>query len=391
MHILGGAQSDFARNLAREGRDLTALCGDLVDAAVFDAKVDLADIEVIHVGNAFGELFARQAQMGALPATAREGLYGVPATRHEAACASGSAALLAAMADLEARRYDLALVVGIEQERSVPGDEAARIMGTAAWTGHEGATATFLWPHMFEQIAVAYHERWGLDRAHLREIAERNLFAARGNPFAQTRAWSPVAWDDDAKNPAIEGKLRRLECSQVTDGGAAIVLASARWIEARRRKPRARVRGWGHRTASLGLDAKLARHQRGQLLMPHVAAAIADARRRANTELATIDGFEVHDCFAITEYLAIDHLGLTEPGQCFRAVEDGTIKRINPSGGLIGGGHPVGATGVRMVLDASLQVSNRAGACQLPDAHTMQTLNIGGSATTAISFVIGAP
>jgi acetyl-CoA C-acetyltransferase len=98
----------------------------------------------------------------------------------------------------------------------------------------------------------------------------------------------------------------------------------------------------------------------------------------------------VHDCFAITEYLAIDHLGLTAPGQSFRAVEDGTLRRINPSGGLIGGGHPVGATGVRMVLDAMKQVSNRAGACQLADARTIQTLNTGGSATTAISFVIGA-
>ena len=385
MFVLGGYQSDFARNLGREGTDLATLTGELVDGALADAELAITDIEVIHVGNAFGELFARQAQMGALPATARPALWGVPASRHEAACASGSAAILAAMADLEAGRYGVALVVGIEQERSVPGDEAARIMGTAAWTGHEGETAKFLWPHMFERIAEAYAERYGLDRAHLRAISEHNLRAARGNPRAQTRSWRAVEWTDATANPIVEGALTRLECSQVTDGGVAIVLASAAWLAAHpRRAPR--ILGWGHRTASLSLDAKLARRD-GPLLVPHVAAAADDARRRAGG--APIDAYEVHDCFAITEYLAIDHLGLTPPGESYRAIENNQLARINATGGLIGGGHPVGATGVRMVLDAARQVSGRAGDCQLPDVSRVLTLNIGGSATTAISFVIG--
>ena len=104
---------------------------------------------------------------------------------------------------------------------------------------------------------------------------------------------------------------------------------------------------------------------------------------------------EVHDCFTITEYMALDHLGLTPPGQGWQAIEDGRIERtgalpVNPSGGLIGGGHPVGATGVRMVLDASRQVTGRAGACQVDGAHTFATLNLGGSATTVASFIVGA-
>ncbi|MEJ7601251.1 MAG: acetyl-CoA acetyltransferase [Kofleriaceae bacterium] len=385
MFVLGGYQSDFARNLAREGTDLAALTGELVDGALADAALAITDVEVIHVGNAFGELFARQAQMGALPATARPALWGVPASRHEAACASGSAAILAAMADLEAGRYDVALVVGVELERSVPGDEAARIMGTAAWTGHEGETAKFLWPHMFDRIAEAYAERFGLDRGHLRAISEHNLRAARGNPRAQTRSWHQVEWSDATANPIVEGSLTRLECSQVTDGGAAIVLASDRWLAAHpRRAPR--ILGWGHRTAALSLEAKLARRD-GPLLVPHVATAAEDARRRAGG--APIDAYEVHDCFAITEYLAIDHLGLTPPGESYRAIDDNRIARINATGGLIGGGHPVGATGIRMVLDAARQVTGRAGDCQLPDVSRVQTLNIGGSATTAISFVVG--
>jgi acetyl-CoA C-acetyltransferase len=131
------------------------------------------------------------------------------------------------------------------------------------------------------------------------------------------------------------------------------------------------------------------------LLVPHVAEAVEEARRRANRSLGAIDAFEVHDCFTTTEYLAIDHLGLTRPGESWRVIESGETERtgrrpINPSGGLIGGGHPVGATGVRMALDASRQVSGRAGDCQVDGATTVQTLNLGGSATTVVSFVIGS-
>ncbi len=116
---------------------------------------------------------------------------------------------------------------------------------------------------------------------------------------------------------------------------------------------------------------------------------------RAGVTLDDLDGIEVHDCFTPSEYLAIDHLGLTAPGQSWQAIEDGRTERtgalpINPSGGLIGGGHPVGATGVRMVRDAALQVSDGAGACQVPGARTFATLNLGGSLTTAVSFVVAA-
>jgi acetyl-CoA C-acetyltransferase len=402
--ILGGTQSDFARNLGRERREVADLVGELVDGALADAAVEPSDIGAIHVGNAFGELFSGQGHLGAMPATVRPALWGVPAARHEAACASGSVAVLAAMAELEAGRCDVALVIGVEQERNVPPEQAARFLGTAAWAGHEGEGARYLWPHMFSRLGDAYAERWGLDRRHLVAIARKNLDNARRNPRAQTRGWTvgDATFDEsEATNPVIEGRLRRADCAQVTDGGAAVVLASARyaeaWARARDRSPArtAQVLGWGHRTAGLPLDAKLARAGREGLLFPHVAEAFADANRRAGTALDGLDGAEVHDCFTTTEYMAIDHLGLTPPGQSWRAIEDGRTAPggklpINPSGGLIGGGHPVGATGVRMVLDDALQVTGRAGDYQVPGARTFATLNLGGSATTVVSFVVGA-
>ena len=405
VFVLGGYQSDFARNLAREGSGLDALVGEVVDGALADAGVDAAAIDAIHVGNAFGELFTGQAQLGAMPATARPALWGVPAARHEAACASGSVALLAAMAELECGRATCALVLGVEQERNVPGDVAARHLGAAAWIGHEGAGVRFMWPAMFSAIGDEVDRRWGLDHRHLAAIAGKNLGNAARNPRAQARGWTypddafGAAWTDDARNPIVEGRLRRLDCGQLTDGAAAIVVASAEVARAHVAQGGrvAQVLGWGHRTAGLGLAAKLTRSAAEPYLLPHLRQAITDAYRRAAIAgPAQLDGIEVHDCFSITEYVAIDHLGLTAPGQSGRAIEDGVTAfggrcPINPSGGLIGGGHPVGATGVRMILDAARQVTGTAGAYQVEGARRFATLNLGGSATTACAFVLGSP
>lgn len=397
--ILGGYQSDFARNLTKEGLDFADLTSEVVDAALVAAKVNAADIGVVHVANAFGEMFAEQAHLGAMPATVCDGLWDTPASRHEAACASGSAATLAAMADLRSGNYDTALVVGVELEKTVPGDTAARHLGAAAWTGHEGADARFLWPSMFAQVADEYDRRYGLDDTHLRAIAQLNFANARRNPNAQTREWTvpdPIG-DDDATNPVIEGRLRRFDCSQMTDGGAAVVLATDNYLRDHpSARPIARITGWGHRTVGLGLRQKLDRAASGDsavYVLPHVRAAVLDALRRAQMSLDDLDGIEVHDCFTPSEYLAIDHIGLTGPGESWKAIENGEIEidgrlPINPSGGLIGGGHPVGASGVRMLVDAAKQVSGTAGDYQVENAKTFGTLNFGGSTATTVGFVV---
>ncbi|KKF00646.1 thiolase domain-containing protein [Mycolicibacterium obuense] len=395
--ILGGYQSDFARNLDREGVDFAALTAEVVEATLTAAHTDAPAIGVVHVANAFGELFARQGHLGAMPATVCDGLWDTPATRHEAACASGSVATLAAIADLRSGAYDSALVIGVELEKTVPGDTATAILGTAAWTGHEGADAKYMWPHMFDTVAAVYDRRYGIDDAHLRAIAARNLANARTNPNAQTRSWAfpePLT-ADDVSNPPVEGRLRRFDCSQITDGGAGIVLVTDGWLRAHpSARPLARIDGWGHRTVGLGLEQKLRRSANSPYVLPHVRSAVQDAFQRAQVTLDGIDGFEVHDCFTPSEYMAIDHIGLTEPGQSWQAIESGDIDPggrcpINPSGGLIGGGHPVGASGVRMLLDAARQVSGTAGGYQVDGATTFGTLNFGGSTATTVSFVVG--
>ena len=398
--FLGGYQSDFAPNFTREGRDFADLTAEVMQSTLATAKVDAADIDVVHVANAFGEMFARQGHLGAMPASVNDGLWNTPSSRHEAACASGSVATLAAIADLRSGSYRSALVVGVELEKTVPGDLAAQHLGAAAWTGHEGAEATFMLPHMFARVADEYDRRYGIDETHLRAIAHLNFENARRNPNAQTRSWSvpdlAAGGVDDDVNPVIEGRLRRFDCSQMTDGGAGVVLATDDYLRAHQDvRPIGRIDGWGHRTVGLGLQQKLDRAAADPYVMPHVRGAVLDAFERAHVSLDNVDGFEVHDCFTPSEYLAIDHIGLTGPGESWKAIENGEIENggalpINPSGGLIGGGHPVGASGVRMLLDAAKQVSDGAGEYQVEGAKTFGTLNFGGSTATTISFVVGS-
>src|SRR6202011_2410691 len=149
------------------------------------------------------------------------------------------------------------------------------------------------------------------------------------------------------------------------------------------------------RTAPMLLSQKVEIGRTTPYVFPHVRQAAADALAQAELpEVWSLDAIEVHDCFSISEYVAIDHLGLTEPGQSWQAVEDGVIDfegkvPINPSGGLLGLGHPVGVTGVRMLVDSAKQVTNRAGEYQVAGARNVGTSNIGRSFTTVVNFVVG--
>jgi acetyl-CoA C-acetyltransferase len=400
--VIGGYQTDFARNTDREGVGFTELLAQTVQRTLAEANIPTSDVQTIHVGNAFGQLFTGQGQLGAMPATVDPELWGVPAVRHEAACASGSMAMLSAMAEIEAGRYDVALVLGVEIEKTVGGDLGARHLGAAAWMGHEGEDAHFMWPYMFDKLADEYDRRYGLDDRYVHAIAELNVRNARANPNAQTRNWTYSAGsftDDDAANPSVEGRVRRTDCSAMTDGAAGIVVVSDRYLADHpdtRARPRAQILGWGHRTVGLSLRQKLDRSADDDYVLPHLRGTIVDAFARAGIPgVDSLDAIETHDCFSMSEYAAIDHFGITGPGDSWKAVDSGDLEidgriPVNPSGGLIGGGHPVGATGVRMLLDAYKQVTDQAGGYQVPGAKTVATLNIGGSTTTCASFVVGA-
>lgn len=403
VFVLGGWQSDFSTVWSRQGMDLADAFAEAINHGLAETALDAVEIQTGHVGNFTAELFAGQGLLGGFFGLVDPAFDGLPTARHEAACASGSVAVLAATAEIEAGRYDLACVVGIEQMRNVPGQTAAEHLGAAAWAGHEYKDARYVWPAAFSDLAEEYDRRYGLEYEHLMRISEVNFGNAKRNPNAQTRgyAFSPESFTaDDNANPVVEGRTRKMDCGQVTDGSAVVFLASEkRAAEYAARRGLSlddlpRIAGWGHRSAPIGYARKIADSADQPYVFPQVRRAIEDARARAGvTDIGQIDAVETHDCFTATEYMAIDHLGLTAPGESWKAIEDGSIESggrlpINPSGGLIGCGHPVGATGVRMLLDAAKQVSGRAGDYQVGGARRAQTLNIGGSTTTTVSFIV---
>lgn len=405
VYILGGYQTDFADNWARSGMEIADGMRSTIMRGLAETNLAPSDIEVAHIGNFGAELFCNQGHLGGLFAAADPAFAGIPASRHEAACASGSLALLAASADIEAGRYELAAVLGVEQMRNVPGEQAARLIGgPAMWNGHEYQQARYPWVQVFSDVADEYDRRYGLKQEHLWRIAQINFENARRNANAQTRRWTFKENSfsaDDVDNPVVEGRTRKQDCGQITDGAAILFLAS----EKRAHEYAERlgidldalpyIKGWGHRTAPITYAAKIKASEGQQYLFPHVRGAITDAFRRAGLAgVEQIDGIETHDCFTMTEYMAIDHFGITPPGQSWRAIETGDIEiggrtPVNPSGGLIGGGHPVGATGVRMALDCFKQVTSTAGDYQVEGAKNFATLNIGGSTTTTVSLIVG--
>ncbi|MCW1935041.1 acetyl-CoA acetyltransferase [Pararhodobacter zhoushanensis] len=405
VYILGGAQTDFARNWAREGLGIDAMMRETLFEGLQNARLEPRDLQSVHVGNFVAELFCGQGQLGGMIASLHPDLSGIPTQRHEAACASGSMAMLAAAAEIEAGRYDLVAVLGVEYMRNVPGQRAAEHLGAAAWAGKEWTDATYVWPAAFADLIEAYSEKYGrVTYDHLGEIARINYANGKRNPYAQTRKWEFTEAsfkEDDTANPVIEGRVRRNDCGQVTDGAAVVFLASAsraaEYAKERGLKlsDLAKIDGWGHRTAPMMLSEKLAESRNDRFVLPQVNKAIRESFTRAGIDSPfQLDAIETHDCFAMTEYAAIDSYEITAPGESWKAVEEGVIAPggrlpINPSGGLIGLGHPVGATGVRMMLDGYKQVTGQAGECQVEGAQRVGLLNIGGSTTTIASFVVG--
>lgn len=404
VYILGGAQSDFARNWTKEGKHFVAIMREVVLAALETARLEPHEVETAHVGNFAAELYAKQGHVGAFFVEIDPAFRGLPTARHEAACASGSIAALAASAEIEAGRYDLAAVVGVEQMKTVDSVTGGDFLGTAAWYERESKGIEFPFPKLFGRLGDEYDRRYGLKDEYLARISAINYANARRNPLAQTRNWfmsDSHALKGDKYNAVVAGRIKVSDCSQITDGAVALFLASERWAAqyARRhgmaleRIPR--ILGWGHHTAPLEFDTKVAESRESAYVLPHTRQAILDAFQRAGvTSVEQISAIETHDCFTTSEYMAIDHFGITAPGQSWKAIEEGWIESggripINPSGGLIGAGHPVGATGVRQLLDAYRQVAGQAGDYQIEGAGRVATLNIGGSGTTSCAFVVG--
>lgn len=415
VYVLGGAQTDFERNWSKEGKNVIALLKEAMSDALKDVNLDYGDIRKLNmenrvscfVGNFIAEEYIQQGHLGALLTEVDPSFYGVPSARYEAACASSSVALDAAITKIRAGEYDLAIVIGWELMKTVDSKTCGDILGRAALYEKEGKGIDFPFPRLFGKLADETIAKYDLDENRymdaLAKISVINYSNAKRNPKAQTRKWfmdyEQAKHRGTETNSLIGERLGISDCSQVTDGAAVVFLASEGLIQELGRSNVPIVKGYGHRTAPMLFEKKMKEDEQSSYILPWTRKAVEDAYRRAGLTVDDIDVFETHDCFTSSEYAAISAFGLTEPGKEYEAVEDGRIaftgdKPINPSGGLIGCGHPVGASGTRMFLDIYKQVAGKAGAYQVrsrngevPENALM--LNIGGTATTNYVFIIG--
>jgi len=411
VYILGGAQTDFERNWKKEGKGMVALLKEVLSDGLDGAGLNFKDVYTLNienriacfVGNFIAEKYVDQGHLGAFLTEVDKSFYGVPSARYEAACASSSVAIDAAATKIRANEYDVCIVVGWELMKTVESRTGGDYLGRAAYYDKEGRGIDLPFPKLFGRLADETLKKYPeLDKKRymdaLAKISVINYENAKRNPLAQTRKWfmsyEQACTRDTDTNPLVGGMLGVSDCSQVTDGAAVVILCSEKFIKERNIINKPIIKGYGHRVAPLLFDKKMADNENSIYILPWTRQACLDAYSRSGLDVSDIDVFETHDCFTSSEYAAISAFGLTNPGKEYEAIESGLIsfdgeKPINPSGGLIGCGHPVGASGARMLLDLYKQVTDNAGDYQIKNAKNGMMLNIGGSATTNYVFIIG--
>lgn len=382
VFIIGGYQTDFERNWTKEGKNYIALLREVIEGALADTDITYREIKelnqknkiAVFIGNFCAEYYVQQGHLGPILTQINEAFYGIPSARYEAACASGSVAIDAAMTKIKTGDYDLAIVIGWELMKTVNSKKCAEYLGLASVYDIESKNIEYPFPKLFGKLADQISERYEMDLSqlgkYLAKISKINYENAKRNPNAQTRKWFMDEEQANSRgsitNEQVGGFLAISDCSQVTDGAAAVILASENYVKNRKNKDAIpKIKGWGHRVAPFILEDKFNESKNNKYILPWTKQAIDEAYARANLTVEDISLFETHDCFTSSEYIAISCFGITKPGEEYKAIEDGTIsflgsKPINPSGGLIGCGHPVGASGVRMLLDLYKQVANKA-------------------------------
>lgn len=372
--IIGWGHTPFGK---LDAADAEQLIRDAVQPALDSAGLQAQEIDGVFVGHYNGG-FMPQDFTGALVAMAVPGLRHVPAVRLENACATGSAAIWAAMDAVESGRVRHALVVGFEIMNAVPGAKIAETLLRCSYVKEEAANPAGF-AGVFGTIAATYFERFGDQSDALAAIAAKNHVNGVKNPFAHMRR--DLGFDfcrhPSDKNPFVAGPLKRSDCSLVSDGAAALVISKAPVAGAR--VPAVR---WKSRTQ---VNEYLPLSRRDPTRFEGAAMAWHKGLDAAGVSLTDLSFVETHDCFTVAELLEYEAMGLAPHGQGARVILDGVTRidgalPVNPSGGLKSRGHPIGATGVSQHVMAAMQLTGEAGDMQLPNARLGAVFNMGGAA-----------
>lgn len=372
--IVGWAHTPFGKLAAPDVEQLIAA---VAGPALDHAGVPTDMVDGIFVG-AFNHGFSKQAFEGVQVSLAIPALAHVPAVRVENACATGSAAIHAALDFVDAGRGRVALVVGAEKMTAVPTVEASDILLGASYRPEEaGVDGGFA--GLFGRIAASYFQRYGDRSEELAMIAAKNHANGVANPYAQMRRDLGFAFCNvvSERNPFVAPPLRRTDCSPISDGAVAVVIATREVAASLDRAIgfKARVQANDHLPLS----------RRDPTAFEGSRKAWRAALDVAGVSLDDLDLVETHDCFTIAELIEYEAMGLAAPGEGYRVVREGWARKdgrlpINPSGGLKAKGHPIGATGVSQHVMACLQLMGEAGEMQLPDPALAGVFNMGGAA-----------
>ncbi|MDA8048985.1 MAG: acetyl-CoA acetyltransferase [Rhodospirillales bacterium] len=385
--IVGWAHSPFGK---LEEPDVESLIGRVAAAAIADAAVTPSEIDGVFIGT-FNAGFSRQCFPASLAMNAVPELRFKPATTYENACASGSAAVHGGRDFIAAGRGRFALVIGVEKMTAATPAEIADHLLAASYRREEGEIPGGF-AGVFARIAQSYFQRYGEQSDALAAIAAKNHKNGVDNPYAQMRRDLGYEFcrTVSEKNPYVVPPLRRTDCSLVSDGAAALVLAEAE--AARALAPGRAVRF----RAALHVNDLLPLSRRDPTRFEAAALAWSRALAEADLTLDDLSFVETHDCFTIAELLEYEAMGLTPPGQGARAVFAGWTAPggrlpVNRSGGLKAKGHPVGATGVSMHIMAAMQLTGEAGAMQLPRAEVGGVFNMGGAGVANYVSILERP
>lgn len=372
--IVGWAHTKFGKSAAAGTMELMA---EVVGPALAHAGLGTADVDGVFVGN-FNNGFQAQDFQGALVAMGTPGLETVPAVRLENACATGSAAIHAAMDFIAAGRGRVALVVGVEKMTALPTAEVGDVLLKASYRAEEGETEGGF-AGVFGLIAGNYFQRYGDRAAELAMIAAKNHANGMNNPYAHMQKDFGFDFCNTVsdKNPHVAGPLRRTDCSLVSDGAAALVLADAETAAGLERAIAFRARAQANDFLALS--------RRDPIAFDGAHRAWAQALAAAGVGIADLDLVETHDCFTMAEMIEYEAMGLAPRGQGWRVIRDGVTRMdgalpVNPSGGLKSRGHPIGATGVSQHVMAAMQLTGEAGAMQVAGANLAGVFNMGGAA-----------
>lgn len=412
VYVLGGAQTDFERNWSREGKNAVAMLREVVSDGCTAAGISYKEIAELNkeskvacfIGNFLSELYNQQSHIGALMTEVDPAFYGVPSVRCEAACAAGAAAMDLAMAKIASGQIDVAIVVGWALTNTVDAAQASSFLAHTAYQEKESVGDNAVLTNQYGRLLDAYLNKYDTPEdevlaslAHLTEVAYEN---GKRNPLSQTRKMfmseKQANMRGCATNPLTAGKLAKADATMVTDGAAIVILASEDFVQEHTTASKLPyIKGYGARVAPMTMDAKLEESKSSEYLLPWTHQVIQDAYRTAGLSVEDIDVFELYDYYNVAELVELSCVGLAKPGEEYKYIQNGGLEFdskqvINPSGGLIGCGHPHAATGIRMCLDLFKQLTGNAGKYQVagtPKNGLM--LNMGGTATSNFAFILG--